>query len=70
LVSFDAKPFNFSFATKNIKIIIYRTIILPVVLCGYETWSLILREEHKFRVLQNMVLREIFVSKGDEGARE
>ena len=38
-----------SLLSKNIKIKIYRTIILPVVLYGYETWSLTLREEHKLR---------------------
>jgi hypothetical protein len=36
--------------TKNIKIKIYRTIILPVVLYGCETWSLTLREEGRLRV--------------------
>jgi hypothetical protein len=36
--------------SKNIKIIIYKTIILPEVLYGRETWSLTLREEHKLRV--------------------
>jgi hypothetical protein len=39
---------------------IHRNIILPVVLYGYETWSLILREEHRQRVLENRVLRKIF----------
>jgi len=34
---------------------IYRTIILPVVLYGCETWSLTLREEKKLRVFENMV---------------
>ena len=38
----------------------YRTIILPVVLYGCETWSLALREERKLRVVENMVLRRIF----------
>ena len=38
----------------------YRTIILPVVLYGCETWSLTLREERKLRVFENMVLRRIF----------
>jgi len=42
---------------KNLKIKIYRTIILPVVLYGCETWSLTLREERKLRVFENMVLR-------------
>jgi len=46
--------------SKNLKIKIYRTIILPVVLYGYETWSLTLREERKLRVFENMVLRRIF----------
>jgi len=45
--------------SKNLKKI-YRTIILPVVLYGCETWSLTLREEKKLRVFENMVLRRIF----------
>jgi hypothetical protein len=40
--------------SKNVKVTIYKTIILPVVLYGCETWSLILREEHKLRVLRRM----------------
>jgi hypothetical protein len=52
--------------SKNIKIIIYRTIILPVVLYGCETWSLTLREEHRLRVFENKVLRRIFGPKRDE----
>jgi hypothetical protein len=43
--------------SKNLKIKIYKTIILPVVLCGCETWSLILREEHRPRVFENRVLK-------------
>ena len=39
---------------------VYRTIILPVVLYGCETWSLTLREEHRLRVFENRVLRRIF----------
>jgi len=46
--------------SKNLKIKIYRNIILPVVLYGCETWSLTLREERKPRVLENMVLRRLF----------
>ena len=42
---------------KNINIMICRTIILPVVLRGCETWSLALREEHRLRVSENRVLR-------------
>jgi hypothetical protein len=51
---------------KNAKIKIYRTIILPVVLCGCETWSLTLREEHSLRVFENKMLRRIFGPKRDE----
>jgi len=50
----------------NLKIKIYRPIILPVVLYGCEAWSLILREERKMRVFENMVLRRIFGPGGDE----
>ena len=46
--------------SKNLKIKIYRTIILPVVLYGCETWSLTLRDEHRLRVFENRVLRGIF----------
>ena len=52
--------------SKNLKIKIYKTIILPVVLCGCETWSLTLREERKLRVFENMVLRRIFEPRRDE----
>ena len=52
--------------SKNLKLKIYRTIILPVVLCGYETWSLKLREERKLRVFENMVLRRIFGPRREE----
>jgi len=44
----------------------YRTIVLPVVLYGCETWSLTLREERKLRVFENMVLRTIFRPRKDE----
>jgi len=52
--------------SKNLKIKIYRTIILPVVLYGCETWSLPLREEKKLRVFEKMVLRRIFGSRREE----
>jgi hypothetical protein len=45
---------------------IYKTIILPVVLYGCETWSLTLTEEHRLRVFENRVLRRIFGPKMDE----
>ena len=43
-----------------LKIKIYRTIILPVVLYGCETWSLTLWDEHRLRVFKNRVLKRIF----------
>ena len=49
---------------------IYRTIILPVVLCGCETWSIILRENRRLRVFKNRVLRRIFGPKGEEATGE
>jgi len=52
--------------TKNFKIKIFRTIILPVVLYGCEIWSLTLREERKLRVFENMVLRRVFGPRRDE----
>jgi hypothetical protein len=52
--------------SKDIKIKIYKTVILPFVLCGCETWSLTLREEHRLRVFENRVLRKIFGSKREE----
>jgi hypothetical protein len=44
----------------------YKTIILPIVLYGSETWSLMLREEHRLRVFENRVLRRIVGPKGDK----
>ena len=52
--------------SKNLKIKIYRTIILSVVLYGCETWSLTLRKERKLTVFENMVLRRIFGPRRDE----
>jgi hypothetical protein len=52
--------------SRNVKVKIYKTIILPVVLCGCETWSLTLREEHRLRVFENRVLKIIFGPKRDE----
>ena len=51
---------------KNTKIKIYRTIILPVVLYGHETWPLTLGEEHRLRAFENGVLRRIFGPKKGE----
>jgi hypothetical protein len=52
-----------------VKIKIYKTIILPVVLYVCETLSLTLREEHRLRVFENRVLRRIFGPKRDEVTR-
>jgi hypothetical protein len=51
---------SFRLLSRNVKVKIYKTIILPVVLYGCETWSLILRENHTLRVYENKVLRRIF----------
>jgi hypothetical protein len=60
LLPFGSSPL----LSMNVKVKIYKTIILPVVLCGCETWSLTLREEHRLRMFENVVLRRIF---GPEG---
>jgi hypothetical protein len=52
--------------SRNVTVKIYKTIILPVVLYGCETWSLTLREEHRLTVFENRVLRRIFGPKWDE----
>jgi hypothetical protein len=52
--------------SRNLKVKIYKTIILPVVLYGCETPSLTLREEHRLRAFENRVLRRIFGPKRDE----
>jgi hypothetical protein len=52
--------------SKNVKIRIYKSIVLPVVLYGCETWTLILREDHRLRVCENRVLRRIFRPKRNE----
>jgi hypothetical protein len=52
--------------SENVKIRIYRTAILPVVLYGCETWSLTFKEERRLKVFENRVLRKIFGPKRDE----
>jgi hypothetical protein len=66
LLPFSPEPFVFSSAVKNIKIRIYRSTILPVVLCGCETWPLTLREERRLRTFKDRVQRRIFGLKRDE----
>src|SRR5215469_5332817 len=55
-----------SLLSKNLKNELYRTIILPVVLYGCETWSLTMREERRLRVFEKRVLRRVFGPKRDE----
>jgi hypothetical protein len=52
--------------SRNVKVKIYKTIILPVVLYRCETWSPTIREEHRLRVFENRVMRKIFGSKWDQ----
>jgi hypothetical protein len=52
--------------SRNVKVKIHKTMILPVVLYGCETWSLALREEHRLRMSENSALRRIFGRKRDE----
>jgi hypothetical protein len=52
--------------SRNVKVKIYKTIFLPFLLYGCETWSLALREEHRLRVSENRVLRRRFGPKRDE----
>jgi hypothetical protein len=53
---------------KNLKFKIQKNIILPFVLYGCETWSLMLMEEHRLSVLENRVLRRLFGPKLEEMA--
>jgi hypothetical protein len=66
LVSIYADILSSSLLPRNVKIKIYRTIILPVVLYGCETWSFKLREEHELRIFENRVLRRICGPRRDE----
>jgi hypothetical protein len=50
--------------SRNLKIRIYKTIILPVVLYGCETWSLTLKEEHRLRVFENGAEEDIWTEEG------
>ena len=70
MLSFGAESFVFQFAIQKLKITMYRTLILPVVLYGCETWLLTLREERRLKVFENRMLRRIFVPKTDEVKRE
>ena len=67
MLPLGAEPFFFQFAIQKFKDQdIYRTIMLPVVLYGCETWLLTLRDEHRLRVFENRVLRRIFEPRRDK----
>ena len=59
--------FSYSLLSRNIKINIFRNIILPVVLYGCVNWSLTFRKERRLRVFEKRVLRRIFEPMRDEG---
>jgi hypothetical protein len=63
---FSSKSFSSCLVSKSLKIKTHKTVTLPVVLNGCETWSLTLREEHRLRVFENRVLRRIFGPKREE----
>jgi hypothetical protein len=52
--------------SRNVKVKIYKTIIMPVVFYGWEMWCVTLREEHRLRVFENRVLRGIFGPERDQ----
>jgi hypothetical protein len=66
LTLFRPEPFVFSSALRNLEIRIYKNIIFPVVLCGCESWSVTLREEHRLMIFKNKVLSRIFGPNRDE----
>ena len=66
MLSFGAESFSSSLLPKYIKIKIYGTIIVFVVVYGCETWAFTMGEEHRLRVFENRVTRRIFGPKGDE----
>jgi hypothetical protein len=65
LLLFSPKSFVFPSHIKKIKT--YKTVILPVVLYGCETWSLTLREEHRLRIFENRVLRIFGPKRKEDG---
>jgi hypothetical protein len=67
---FIPDPSVLSVPVENLKIRIHKTIMLPVVLYGCETWSLTLREEHRLKAFGNRVLRRIFGPRRDEVTEE
>jgi hypothetical protein len=70
MLPFDSEPLSSHLLPKNVKVKVYKTIILPVVLYGCETWSHKLKKENRLRVFENRVLRIIFGPKRGEVAGE
>jgi hypothetical protein len=66
LAIIQSKNFCLPVSYKKLKIKIYKSVILPVVLYGCETWSLTSGEKHRLRVFENRVLRKIFGPKREE----
>ena len=70
MLSSFAESTSSNLLSKNIKLKISRTIILPVVLYGDETWYLTLRDERRLRSCENWLLRKMYVPKKDEVTEE
>ena len=66
MLLFSPNTLSSQILSKKLKIKIYKTIILTVVLYGCEVWSLTLKEKRKLRVFENRILRQIFGPKRDE----
>jgi hypothetical protein len=66
LLLFCAESLSWGFLSRNLKFKLYRTVILPVLLYGCETWSLTLMEECRLWLFENGVLRSVFGSKREE----
>ncbi|KAJ4430951.1 hypothetical protein ANN_19544 [Periplaneta americana] len=66
LVEQEEKLLSSILFSKNLKVRIYKTVILSIALFRCETWTLTLREEHRLRVFEKKVLRKIFGAKRDE----
>jgi hypothetical protein len=66
LLPFSSKSCVLCFISRNIAIKILRILILTVVLYGYGTWSVRVREENRLRVCENRVLRNMFWTKWEE----
>jgi hypothetical protein len=64
LATIGFRVLSFCLLSRNVKVKIYKIMILPDVLCRCETWSVTLREEHRLRVLENRVLRRVFGLRG------